>query len=89
MIIENEVLEQIAESSFDWSFSRALEFVAHYKDPWPVLQALHRERYIIFCHANGELLEQWRVDEIFRNRVTVIRVLVKVTAAGITRAYSM
>ncbi len=89
MIIENEVLEQIAESSFDWSFSHVLEFVARYKDPWPVLRAFHNEGYIILCDTNGEQLPQWRVDEIFRNRVTVIGVLVKVTPAGITRAYSM
>ncbi len=89
MIIENEVLEQIAESSVDWPFSRVLEFVAQYKAPWPVLQALNDKRYIIFCDTNGEPLKQWRVDEIFRNQVTVIGVLVKVTPAGIERAYSM
>ncbi len=87
MIIEHEVLEQIAESSFDWPLIRALEFVARFKDPWLVFEALHQDNCITLHYANGAPLERWRIEEIFRNRGAIEGdVVVKVTRAGITRA---
>ncbi len=87
MIIEHEILEQIAESSVDWPLGRALEFVAQHKDPWPVLQALYQDKCVTLHYSNGDPLEGFRVEEIFRNRNAAgSHVIVKVTLAGVARA---
>jgi hypothetical protein len=87
VVIEHEFLEQVAESSFDWSLSRAVEFIAQHKDPWPVLQALYRDKCVTFHHPGGDPVPHWRADEILRNRqARAADVIVKVTEAGITRA---
>jgi hypothetical protein len=44
VIIEHEFLEQVAETSEEWSLSRSVEFIGRYKDPWPVLRALHQDK---------------------------------------------
>ena len=87
MIIEHEFLEQIAETSFNWPLTRALEFVAQHKDPWPVLQALYADKCVTFHCSNGEAVPTWKVEEILTNRDAAgAEVVVKVTETGIKGA---
>jgi len=88
MIIEHEFLEQVAESSFDWSLRASVEFIATYKDPWPVLRALHRDHCLTLNDGKGNPLPTWKTEEIFRKHEVPAgtEVIVKVTEAGIKRA---
>jgi len=88
VIIEHEFLEQVAESSEEWSLSRSIEFIGRYKDPWPVLRALHKDKCLTLIDRNGNSLPTWRAEEIFRNCDASVgmEVIVKVTEAGVRRA---
>ena len=88
MIIEHEFLEQVAEMSEEWSLSRSAEFIGRYKDPWPVLRALHRDKCLTLVDRNGNSLPPWKAEEIFRNCDASVstEVIVKASEAGVKRA---
>src|SRR5262249_51600102 len=87
VIIEHEFLEQAAETSEQWSLSRSVEFIGRYKDPWPVLRALHQDKCLTLVDRNGNSLPTRKAEEIFRNRGALVgmEVTVKVTEAGVKR----
>ena len=89
MIIELELLEQIADHPFEWSLARALEFVDAHKESWSVISALYRDRCLTFHDPKGEILPDWKVEEVFRNRNTTqgARVFLRITDAGARRAF--
>ena len=87
MIIEHELLEQIADEPIGWSLARALEFVAGHKEPWTVIVALYRDGYVnLYDHA-GEPLPTWRIDALFRQRDLALGtdVFVRITPVGENR----
>jgi len=88
VIIEHEFLEQVAETSEEWSLSRSAEFIGRYKDPWPVLRALHKDKCLTLLDRNGNSLPAWKAEEIFRNCDASVgtEVIVKITEAGVKRA---
>jgi len=88
VIIEHEFLEQVAEASEEWSLSRAVEFIGRYKDPWPVLRALHRDKCLTLVDRNGNSWPAWKAEEIFKNCDGSVgtEVIVKITEAGVRRA---
>ena len=87
VIIEHEFLEQVLETSEEWSLSRSVEFIGRYKDPWPVLRALHKDKCLTLVDRSGRSLPMWKVEEIFRNCDASVGtdVIVKVTEAGAKR----
>jgi len=87
VIIEHEFLEQVLETSEEWSLSRSVEFIGTYKDPWPVLRALHKDKCLTLIDRNGRSLPKWKTEEIFRNCDASVGtdVIVKVTEAGAKR----
>jgi len=89
VIIEHEFLEQAGETSEEWSLSRSVEFIGRYKEPWPVLRGLYKDRCLTLVDRNGRSLPKWKAEEIFRDCDASVGtdVIVKVTEAGAKRAY--
>ena len=87
MIIEQEILEQIAEEN--WPLHRVIAFIGQYKDPWPVVEALYKDKRIEFLDKNQNPIPEWETEQLFRNKTDAIipEVSVKITADGIERAY--
>jgi hypothetical protein len=79
--VKREFLEHVAEASEEWSLSRSAEFIAGYKDPWPVLHALHKDKCLTLVDRNGNSLPARKAEEIFRNWDASVgtEVIVKVT----------
>jgi len=89
VIIEHDFLEQVAESSFNWSLRASIAFIATHKDPWSVLRALHRDKCLTLNDGKGNPLPTWKTEEIFRKRDVPAgtEVIIKVTEAGIKRVH--
>src|SRR5262249_15180659 len=87
VIIEHEFLEQVLETSEEWSLSRSVEFIGRYKDPWPVLRALHKDKCLTLVDRSGRSLQMWMVEDILRTCDASVGtgVIVKVTEAGAKR----
>ncbi len=89
MIIEHELLDQIADDPFEWSLADALEFVAEYKEPWQVMWALYRDGCLTLHNAEGDLLPTWKAEETFRDRDAAfgVNVFLKITEIGSKRVF--
>ena len=87
MIIEHELLEQIADEPIDWSLARALEFVAGHKEPWTVIVGLYRDGCVNLHDHAGEPLPMWRIATLFRQRDLALGrdVFVRITPVGENR----
>lgn len=87
MIVEHEFLEQIAK--YGWTLAQSVEFISHYKDPWPVLKGLYGDKCLEFRHTETGLLAGWRVEQILRSRDVSegSDVHVNATDLGAKRAY--
>src|SRR5262249_39264874 len=87
MIIEHEFLEQVLETSEEWSLSRSGGFIGRNKNPWPVLRAMHEGKCLTLVDRSGRSLPGWKTEEIFRNCDASVGtdVIVKVTEAGAKR----
>jgi len=62
--MEHEFLEQVAETSEEWSLSRSAKFIGRYKDPWLVLRALQKDKCLTLVDRSGNSLPAWKA---FRN----------------------
>ncbi len=87
LIIEHEILEQIADE--DWPLHRVVAFVQECKDPWQVLLSLYQDNCIQFFDKDKKTLSKWKIAEIFRNKIQhlVPEVFVAITSKGLDRAH--
>ena len=90
MILEHEIIEQIEEEPVGRSLEWCVEFATGLgcPEPWTTLRQMWRAGYIALADAEGQILPEWRIEEVWRAGVARSDVAVLATDLGSTWAYS-